>query len=108
MTKHESLVFYHRQWLTGDSVDNIGGAYLIGKEKADKIITEEQTKKEMQSAVEETYKAVYGSAPREITDWRGRSITMNWKQIMKENQQLIFMGMENRPKFNYEDNYALR
>lgn len=108
MTKHESLVFYHRQWLTGDvSVDNIGGAHLIGKAKADQIITEDQTKKEMQSAVEETYLKVYGSAPREITDWRGRKIKMNWKQIMKENQQLIFMGMKNRPKFNYEDNYEL-
>lgn len=107
MTEYESLLFYHIQWLMGDSTDNIGGAFKVGKTKAEKALKDCTTEEEMCTVVEEVYRKVYGEEPIKFQDWRGRWIEMDYIQIMKENQQLIYMGMDRRPEFNYESNYTL-
>ena len=56
LTQAEADLFFFRQWLTGDTTDNIPGAKGIGKAKAKKIIPEGMSNKMMHDKVICTYK----------------------------------------------------
>lgn len=107
VTEEEALKFHHVQVLTGDTTDGITGCYNVGPTKAKKLIEACETQEEMLEAVKGMYRKVYGEEPIKFQDWKRRWIYMDWEQIFKENEQLIYMGMDNRPEFNYEDNYGL-
>ena len=107
VSEEEALSFRYAQILMGDTTDHIMGAFKVGKVKAEKALKGCTTEEEMRHAVEEVYRKVYGEEPILFQDWRGRWIKMNYLQIMAENEQLIHMGMTNRPAFNYEENYVL-
>lgn len=107
VTEEEALLFHYTQIMTGDTTDNIMGAFKVGKVKAEKALAGCTTEKEMRAAAEGVYKSVYGEDPIKFQDWRGRWIKMDYLQIMAENEQLIHMGMDNRPEFDYEANYEL-
>ena len=55
VTQAEADLFFFRQWLTGDSTDNIPGAKGIGKAKAQKIIREGMSKQKMTHDVTATF-----------------------------------------------------
>lgn len=56
----EAQVYFWRQMLTGDTVDNIPGVSGIGKKKAEKIIEFGMTPEEMYAAVHPLYVQCYG------------------------------------------------
>jgi DNA polymerase-1 len=55
VSEEEGLRFFYIQLLTGDRTDNIPGLKGIGPKKAEKILDECKTEKEMYSAVQDAY-----------------------------------------------------
>lgn len=60
VTENESLVYFYRQIITGDAVDNIGGAYKAGPVMAERAIIAGMTEREMYDATLEIYKQSKG------------------------------------------------
>jgi hypothetical protein len=75
VTKEEGLMFFLKQMLTGDNVDNIQGLYRVGPKKAEKFL-DGKTYEEGKEVVKELYQKEFGE---------------NWEQRLKENAQLLWI-----------------
>lgn len=56
--KHEAIEYFHKQLITGDSVDNIPGLFGMGVKKADKIVKGKNLKEQF-DAIIKTYKKMH-------------------------------------------------
>lgn len=87
---------YFSQMLTGDNVDNILGVVTQGPKKADKILSNLTTYKEMEEAVLDTYQMIYGAiaGPEgyvHYKSWDGRNMWKTPTEIAEEMGQLLWM-----------------
>ncbi len=80
--------FFYSQLITGDRVDNIPGLPRKGPVEAFKLLANTTTHEEMEKAVIEAYKAVYGDTWREeLLEqgqllWMVRDFDEEWKPVM--------------------------
>ena len=76
----DGLKFFYKQILTGDSADNIQGIYGVGPKKADKILADCKTEKEL---YEECVRAYGGDEDRVIENgkllWLRREEEQIWQ-----------------------------
>lgn len=77
--KGTGLMFFFYQMLVGDTVDNIPGCPKVGPKKAFAILSQCNTKKEAECAVQASYQAVYGD---------------DWFTYLQENAKLLWMARE--------------
>ena len=61
----DGIRFFHKQLITGDSVDNIPGIYGMGEKKADRLLKGKTIKLEF-AAIRRLYKEVHGDKGDEI------------------------------------------
>lgn len=73
------LRLFYLQMLMGDGVDNIGGIYAIGPERAHELLENCTTKEEMHQVVIDTYKECYHE---------------DWLTKIKETADLVWMVLE--------------
>jgi hypothetical protein len=71
--------FFYSQMITGDKVDNVPGLPRKGPAEAFKLLADTQTVEEMEKAVIEAYRGVYGDS---------------WREEMREQAQLLYMVRE--------------
>ena len=79
--------FVYRQCITGDSVDNIGGAYKCGAKAAEAAINLDQTEEQMWDAVIHTY-------VNSIVKYGDHYNGLNAEEAATENMRLVYLRRE--------------
>ena len=72
VTEEEGIKFFYTQLLTGDPVDNIRGVFGIGPRKAEKILKDAVTEKELFDLVLKEYQKGYKEKAEEALLENGR------------------------------------
>lgn len=86
----EGLVWQYVQCLAGDQVDNYKGIPRVGKVKAQKILKDCTTERELYEAAVKAYKDYFGDE-YEYTSWDGRKMKKTYHELFMENMNLCYM-----------------
>ncbi len=92
-TPEEALKFVYMQSLAGDLTDGFHGIPKIGMKKAEKILEDCKTEREMYEAAVEAYRNYYGKE-YQYKSWKGEELVKTPEELFLENMQLAWILKE--------------